>query len=303
MVAGCSPAFDGVREPVDTTPLTAKQVFGDFSTIDYCGFFELGHSGLDGVRVLDERRDFDDCQLRVENSAGVSADVSIGELADESDSVLPREPDETVNHSRGLRIDRYDDIDPAACVHFLLFPDDISLQITASEEAAAKEDLCSITGVVADGVRRWVESGRPVTRMEFEPNSFGVVDACTTAAEEDVATALGVAAEARVPPSGHWCLWGRFDVQEPSAIVKFSLEDSLQEYADDRSAVIGGRDSVLRVEEPGSCLVLTQHMSAGQIAPGTVEIASVFVREVAAQDACSAARKLANVVWQSLPTG
>lgn len=57
------------------------------------------------------------------------------------------------------------------------------------------------------------------------------------------------------------------------------------------------------MEEPGSCLVLTQHISAGEIAPGTVEIASVSVWEVAAKEPCSAARKLANVVWKSLPTG
>lgn len=303
VLSGCSPAFEGALEPIRNSPLTAEQALGDFTTIDYCGFLELGYSGLDGVRVLDERRGFHHCWMTVEDSAGVSANVLIGELADESYNVLTERPDETVTHQRGLRTQRYSDIWPDSCDRFLLFPDDISLQISGLGEETAKEVQCSIASVVAEGVRHRVESGKPVARLEFGSNSFGAVDACATAAGEEVAAALGEPAEPRIPPSGHWCLWGRYDLPEPSAMVKFRLDDPLQVSADGEPEVIAGRDSVVRAEEPGSCSVRTQHIAADQLVPGTVEIASVFVRQVFTKDACTAARELAAVVWKTLPSG
>ncbi|SFO92528.1 Protein of unknown function [Amycolatopsis arida] len=307
LLAGCAVVERGTAVPDAremerlAEPLTARDVLGELATIDYCTTLDLAVMEATGGTVRWTQESFGWCEFGVVAEEGRVV-LRVGDLAEVSTSVLG-EPDGTVAQPHGWRMERYADLDPEACYRFLVFPDGISLQVEVTRTDVDPDvpvaALCRVAEVAVGAARAWLVE-KPPTRLPLREGSLGHLDACALVPQPEVEAAVGGPAPARPTPTGHSCLWGRWDLPGPAALVAFTVRVVESEEREDEfpETVAGRAAAVLPADD--TCLVETPHIDFDPDVPGEVEVVGVEARP-AEGDACAAARALAERVWAALP--
>jgi hypothetical protein len=309
VLSACTARVGGLPVAATTLPEepTAEVVFDDdLPTVAPCSLAdpevlaEFGDAGFATPESLDY------CAIRVDTPSGADVLVSVGAFG-----VLSAQPD-----LDGKRVKDVDDDlwigqqedDPAFCSQLLVFPDDITMQVSGSVYDGTA-DTCPMVEAAMDHAAE-VVLARDVEHREPGRDSLITVDPCSLVDDDDLAAVPGLEG-VRQPdryPAKHTCFWELGEGSPVTARLEFGAGPEPSVYGDGSEGRVGGRDSVTNrytgVGENDYCAVETAHIPFDGIAgEDAVEVASVYVRMPGGQvdAACAAATAVAGLVWPELP--
>lgn len=281
-------------------------MFADFATVDPCSLTSLETFAEFGDAQFAQPESLDYCTIAVSSNSGGPVTMAIGLF--EALDALPADLRTTDELEGGMWVAQRD-ADPANCTSYLVFPDDIALQVRAA--VFNGEPPAHSCEMVDAGIDKVVEviTANEVEHRDPPAGSLIQVDACELAPPTTVEAVTGLAgAKQTAYPGQHLCLWeGTTD----DALMRIQLGVGPMPTVDSTGAnanPVAGRPSVTRPFETDSnalCFVETGQVPfydvAGQV--GMVELATVYVRMDAGQTAaaCQAATAVASQVWPKLP--
>lgn len=279
LLAACTGGeVDGASPPRKV--LTAKEVLGDYKTVDYCTLLDTSS----GTTVSS----FETCRVEENGLRRIVGPVR-------SDSELGLDPEYTRVYSYpgdlpdGVAVrEPTQDFGPA-CVRHVGFSDHIWLMVAVSDTreptASTATERCSSADELVAGVLAAVAGGK-VEHVSYAAGSFGGLDPCTLVERPEIEAIAG----AGVAPAthGHGCGYGdiglRFSVDVPSVGTPETL---------------GGRQVTVS-GTVAQCDVTFDRPLPDR--PGLVEKATV-TRTIRSgqEDLCQDARAAAEVLFPELP--
>jgi hypothetical protein len=304
-LSGCATEVLGSADPnaADLAalkePVNGASVFGDYSTVDYCGFLQAETVTSAGAEnPSPPRRSFSSCSLRTQLS-GRTATVEVGYVdLPTTGSHANRVRDDSVTLAHGMSIERQEETD-AGCVHYLVFADGVSLSANVFGDQIPTDSLCSLSKAVAVGASITAVE-HPAAHVTFAPNSLGRLDTCDLFSVEQTAALLERPAVTKtIFPAKHECRWGQEQSVYVSAFV--TIDSPVVAGPDAHEETLAGRVSMVQPTTQ-FCTISTVQGPATGASNGDKEIAAVnaLVGDTG-KDACSVAREVANAVWPKLP--
>lgn len=313
VLSACTSRVGGTPVAGDTLPpvpaeLTSEVVFGDLTTIAPCSLTDPEAFGDFGDAAFGTPESLDYCAISVDPPGGGNAVISVGALGS-LDSQPELASKKVKDIEGGMWIGQQDD-DPLFCAQLLVFPDDVTMQVSGSAYEG-EPDTCPM---VEAGMARAVLAilDEEVEHRDPGKDSLQSIDPCDTIRDREVSAIEGLAGAEQPSeyPGKHTCYWAVPDAAtRTSARVVFGAGPKPKAYADGANEnPIAGRPTATNpypsVGDGSYCAVETGHIPFDEVdGEDAVEVASVFVRMPAGQvaAACTAAVAVATIVWQDLP--
>jgi hypothetical protein len=318
-LAGCSTRLGG--EPVAATSLpnrsgapepddhTAAAMLGDLPTLAPCGLTDPAVFGSGGTADFATPESLDYCTISVKPQPGVEVVVSVGQLG--RLSVTPGLPGTRI---RDIDEDRYvtqSDDGAGYCTQTLVFPDDVTLDVSGTPYQGSPEDTCTLVTTAMDKVVEVVDGGEVGHRSPAD-DSFVGLDPCSLVGDDTVTALPGfTAAQRREYPARHQCYWETATGPDRLSIRLMFAAGPVPATgtAGAKSTPIGGRPTITTpypdVGDAAYCAVESAHLPFDEVPgqAGMVELAEVYVRmpKGKVDQGCQAATAVATKVWPALP--
>ena len=300
VLAGCTGPVAQPRHL--SVPVTARQAFGDFMTLDYCSLLDLSAFSGFGSAKFDGPGSFEACKVKIPTPNGLDISLSVGYAAkgetigDRLTDRLPGEVEEYESISKETDL----------CVRTMRFADDITIQVDSSGSSPSIFDPCNIAKSAVDQVVKSYTYAQPRHR-HLPANSFGLVDACAVISKANLSAVPGIGdVDVTAATDRHSCqfIHPAAPGQRTSTVdIVFDVEplaDTGQlDYTD---TTIDGRPTTI-FAAPESCRLYLAHIPFGtHTADDLTEMARVEVTVPSGQgDPCQAATSIATRVWAALP--
>jgi len=162
---------------------TAADLVGNANTLDACSLLDPASLSQFGTAQVPPQESYDYCWLRMPMS-GASVAVRFGLLERvRSAAELQARQAKEVEPAGVLRVFEESPV-PDRCARYILFGDNVTMAVsadTADTPGTAVSQLCSVaekaTTVIAENV-----SAKKIAHRQYEPTSFGPLDACKAVA-------------------------------------------------------------------------------------------------------------------------
>lgn len=314
-LAGCSTRLGGL--PVAATSLppspddhTAEAMLGDFTTLAPCSLTDPHAFDAFGTASYGVPESLDYCAISVKPKPGVEIVLSVGQLG-----LLATTPDLAGKRIRDVDEDRYvaqSDDTAGYCAQSLVFPDEVTLEITSSPYEGEAPDTCGMVAAAMDKVVEVLDGGEVGHRSSGSDSLVGL-DPCSLVDDGTVTALPGfAAAQRREYPGRHQCYWETSTAPDRMSIrLMFAAGTApVATGAGAKSTPVGGRATVTTpypdVGDGAYCAVESGHVPFDEVPAqtGMVELAEVYVRvpKGKVDQGCQAATAVATKVWPALPT-
>jgi hypothetical protein len=299
VLSGCSSEIGGIALP---DPRAAPQqdsataLLGNLNTLDPCGLLGPADLAQFGTAQRPPQESFDYCWLRLP-MAGAQVAVRFGLL-------------ERIRSIGDLQTRQAREVEPVGtlrvfeeppvidrCARYIVFRDNITMAVSADSVDSPDKtvsELCAVAEKSATVIAGNV-AAKKVTHRQYEPTSFGSLDACKAAV-----VSLGqipglAAAEVTSYPAHHQCRWGNATV--PSLQLRYVLSEPSNAPNVLHETIVGKATGVYTVDVGGRSLCVAE------VKGSNGELAQIIVRLAPnnADAACAAARVVASEVWGKLP--
>ncbi|MEV4315774.1 DUF3558 family protein [Actinocrispum sp. NPDC049592] len=300
VISGCTSRVGGTAfpDPQARKPLpdSSVELIGNANTLDPCGLLDPAALAQFGTAQRQDQESYDYCVLRMPMS-GANVAVRFG-LLERINSVadLQARQNREVEPVGSLRVFEETPV-PDRCARYIVFSDNVTLAVSADTVDSPNKtvsELCSVVEKSATVIAENV-AAKKVTHRQYEPTSFGPLDACK-AAVVSLSQIPGLAvADVNSYPAHHQCRWGGPTV--PSLQVRYVLAEPSGASYVKHETIDGKQTGVYNVDITGRSLCVAELKGTGR------ELAQVVVRLAPnqADAACSAARIVAGEVWEKLP--
>lgn len=312
-VSGTALADPGAAAPTSNAPEapathgSAKELLGDFTTVDPCSLVDLQVFRSFGTPSLGDPGSLDECLVEIKTGAKQPLSVYIGTLDGKAAyPELSGKPSRDV--ADGLKVADYDTSN-SFCNQLVVFSDDVTLSVNAYPYEGDESKLCDIveagTGAAVDAIT----SGK-VKHRDFPANSLGKLDPCAVTPSTVAESVPGLGSlKPKSYPGKHNCLWASSDSVNGARLrVMFTATKPPVAGGTATESTISGRKTITT---PGVdsgptkyCFVEAPHIPFQQDGvSGLYEEAYVSVRlpKEKADQACKAATAVADAVWPHLP--
>jgi hypothetical protein len=287
-----TPLSDPLAPVQPGRPDSAADLIGNANTLDTCSLLAPEALSQFGTATVPPQESYDYCWLRLPMS-GASVAVRFGLLERvRSAADLQAKEVEPVGTLRVFEVSPV----PDRCARYILFSDNVTLAVSAdtADSAGTVSELCSVTERAANVIAQNV-TAKKISHQQYEPTSFGPLDACK-AAVTSLAQIPGLAAaQITSYPAHHQCRWGNGTA--PSLTLRYVLNEPSTAPEVHHETIAGKATGVYTVDLGGRSLCVAEVKGTGR------ELAQVIVRLAPdnADAACSAARVVASEVWNKLP--
>jgi hypothetical protein len=317
-LAGCSTRFGG--EPVaaehpnkseapEPDDHTAEAMLGDLTTLAPCGLTDPAVFDTFGTADYAVPESLDYCAISVKPQPGVEVVVSVGQLGEVSAT-----PDLPGKRLRDVDEDRYvaqSDDGAGYCTQTLVFPDEVTLEVTGTPYQGSPPDTCDLVTAAMDKVIEVLDGGEAGHRSAADDSLVGL-DPCSLVADDTVTALPGfAAAQRREYPGHHQCYWETSSGPDRQSVRLMFAAGPVPATgaAGAKSTPIGGRPTITTpypdVGDAAYCAVESGHVPFDEVPgqAGMVELAEVYVRmpKGKVDQGCQAATAVATKVWPALP--
>jgi hypothetical protein len=303
LAAGCTSQVGGSPLPdprataqPSTAADSAAELLGNATTLDACSLLDPAALAQFGSAQRPDQESYDYCWLKLPVS-GVSVAVRFGLLEKiKSDGDLQARQAKEVEPAGSLRVFEQTPV-PDRCARYIVFSDNTTLAVSADTVDTPDtkvSELCSVTEKATSAIAENI-AAKKLAHRQYEPSSFGPLDACKAPAAS-LAQVPGLpVAEVTSYPARHQCRWGNAAV--PSLTLRFVLSEPSTAPQVIHETIAGKATGVYTVDMGSRTLCVAEVKGAGR------ELAQVVVRLAPsnADAACAAARVVAAEVWSKLP--